>query len=178
MTSSEKTATTVNTTPSVLSANDLLINPDHIKDDPKHLLVADPGELIVLKELEFYGNAALLKPTARYQLEELVGILKKHPNLNITIHGHTNGDFRGEIIKMGKKDKDYFHTSSKNDFIKGDAFQLSVERARLIKSYLEKSGILSGRINTIGWGGVKPLYPTGSPEAIHNSRVEIEITSR
>ncbi len=136
------------------------------------------GDVIIFNNLLFHRNAAILQQTSESDLNKLLSIMTDNPAMRIKIHGHTNGDFRGEIVTMGKRDKNYFRTSSKNNYIKGDAVLLSMERAKVIKKYLKEKGILPGRVETKGWGGQKTIYPMSSPTASFNSRVEIEILEK
>ncbi|MDN5216769.1 OmpA family protein [Fulvivirgaceae bacterium BMA12] len=136
------------------------------------------GDVIIFNNLLFHRNAAILQQSSESNLKKLLSIMTDNPAMRIKIHGHTNGDFRGEIVTMGKRDKNYFRTSSKNNYIKGDAVMLSMERAKVIKKYLKEKGILPGRVETKGWGGQKTIYPMSSPTASYNSRVEIEILEK
>lgn len=136
---------------------------------------AKSGDVIIFNNLLFHRNAAILQKSSAEDLSALLKYLNKNPASRIKIHGHTNGEFRGEIVKMGKKDKNYFATSSKNIYVMGDEVLLSMERAKVIKRYLLENGVLGGRVEIGGWGGQKTIYPASSGNAKLNSRVEIEI---
>lgn len=142
------------------------------------LQTAKSGDVIIFNNLLFHRNAAILHRSSESDLNKLLKIMLDNARMKIRIHGHTNGDFRGEIVKMGKRNKDYFEPNSKNDYVQGDAVQLSIERARIISKYLKEKGVLPSRIQTKGWGGQKTIYPLNSADASLNSRVEIEILEK
>ena len=142
------------------------------------LQTAKSGDVIIFNNLLFHRNAAILQRSSESDLNKLLGIMLDNANMKIKIHGHTNGDFRGEIVTMGKKNKDYFQANSKNNYVQGDAVLLSIERAKIISKYLKEKGVLASRIQVQGWGGQKTIYPLNSTNASLNSRVEIEILEK
>jgi outer membrane protein OmpA-like peptidoglycan-associated protein len=133
------------------------------------------GEIFTMFNVFFYNDAAIMLPKSTYELNELVRMVKENENLVIKLHGHTNGNQFGKIIKLEENDKDYFDLKPSNIHTKGSAKDLSFERADIIKRYLIEQGIEERRIEVKGWGGSKMLYPTKSPDAKKNVRVEIEI---
>ncbi len=82
-------------------------------------------------------------------IEKHADYLKANPDLQITVHGHT--DAQGN--------PDYNLT-------------LSQQRAAMVVSQLKKHGISDNRIKTIGWGGGYPLV--SSLNFAENRRIEIE----
>ena len=142
------------------------------------LQTAKSGDIIIFNNLLFYRNAAILQQSSESELKKLLAVMLDNQQMKIRIHGHTNGDFRGEIVTMGKRSKSYFKTSAKNKYVDGDAVALSLERARIISRYLKEKGILPERIEIKGWGGEKTVYPLNSANASLNSRVEIEILEK
>lgn len=82
-------------------------------------------------------------------IEKHADYLKANPDLQITVHGHT--DAQGN--------PDYNLT-------------LSQQRAAMVVSQLKKHGISESRIKTIGWGGGYPLV--SSLNFAENRRIEIE----
>ena len=158
----------------VTSVNKTLTHQNPIEQMEK----AETGDIIIFNNLLFHRNAAILQQSSESDLNKLLSIMRDNSHIKIRIHGHTNGDFRGEIITMGKKNKNYFQTNSKNDYVNGDAVLLSVERAKIISRYLNEKGILPDRIEIKGWGGEKTLYPLNSAKSSLNSRVEIEILEK
>ena len=142
------------------------------------LQIAKSGDIIILNNLLFHRNAAILQQSSESDLNKLLSIMLDNSKMKIRIHGHTNGDFRGEIIIMGKKNKNYFRANSKNNYLQGDAVMLSLERAKIISRYLKEKGVLPERIEIKGWGGEKTIYPLNSVKSNLNSRVEIEILEK
>ncbi len=161
--------------PIVEENSESLIDETPKLDAVDQLHTAKSGDFIIFNNLLFHRNAAILHRSSEEDLFALLTYLNDNPASRIKIHGHTNGEFRGEIIKMGKRDKDYFVTSSRNEYVMGDEVLLSMERAKIIKRYLAEKGILEERLEIGGWGGQKTVYPANSEKAALNSRVEIEI---
>ena len=142
------------------------------------LQTAKSGDIIIFNNLLFHRNAAILQQSSESALKKLLAVMLDNQQMKIRIHGHTNGDFRGEIVTMGKRSKSYFKTSTRNKYVDGDAVMLSLERARIISRYLKEKGILPERIEIKGWGGERTVYPLNSANASLNSRVEIEILEK
>ncbi|HTH57731.1 MAG TPA: OmpA family protein [Cyclobacteriaceae bacterium] len=130
------------------------------------------GSQTTLSGVYFLGDAAIMVPSSKSQLNELLDMLKENPQMKIRLEGHTNGDVKGEIITIGPS-KNYFGLAADKRTKQGSAKELSAERAEVIKSWLIDQGIESARIATCGWGGDKPLYRANSPFARRNSRVEV-----
>ena len=139
------------------------------------LAKADKGDIIVFDNLLFHKNSSVLRKVSKDEMQRLNEILKTKSNLRIKIHGHTNGDFKGEVYLLAENDERFFKLSGKNKVVKGDDKLLSTERARVIKRYLGAQGISTGRIETQGWGDRRMLYPKGHLKAPLNRRVEIEV---
>lgn len=132
------------------------------------------GDIVVMYNVYYYNDAAVMRPESRYEVNSLVGMMKENPNYKIRIHGHTNGKSPGKIITMGNSDS-FFDLSDDNKEGFGSAKQLSKERAEIIKSYLVHEGIAADRMEVKAWGGRRMLYDKFSTQAKHNVRVEIEI---
>lgn len=106
----------------------------------------------VLENVLFNHNSDSLLPESFKELDEVIEILKKHPDWKIRISGHT--DATGSAA--------YNQT-------------LSERRAESVKRYLLSEGIKEGRIQAKGYGQSKPL-DTGGDESSRekNRRVEVE----
>jgi len=114
------------------------------------------NDKFVLKNLIFNLGKSDILPAAATELDKLVAVMKKNPNMRILLEGHT--DKRG--------------SSKKN-------LTLSEQRVESAKSYLVSQGIKDKRIETKGWGDQKPLIVTNNvEEGKINRRVEIEILER
>ncbi len=139
---------------------------------------AEKGEFVVFDKLLFHKSSAILKSKAREDLSSLGNFLKKNISVQITIHGHTNGKFRGDIVLLKEGSDKYYTLSRKNIIAKGNEKRLSEERALLLKRFLVDSGIEADRIDVKGWGAKKMLYPKEHFKSAQNRRVEIEIIEK
>lgn len=133
------------------------------------------GEVLVMYNVFFWSDAAVMKETSLYELNELLQMLEENEAYEIRINGHTNGNSAGRIYTVEEGSTDYFNRNPSNDQSTGSAKKLSEERADVIKKWLVLKGIGENRIETKGWGGRKPIYDTKSPNAARNLRVEVEV---
>ncbi|MDF2380269.1 OmpA family protein [Nostoc ellipsosporum NOK] len=96
-----------------------------------------------------------LSATAKSTLNDLVKILKKYPDTDVEIQGHT--DNRG--------------TEKYNQ-------ALSERRASTVSNYISANGIPLERLSTIGYGLTKPKYSNDTEQGrAQNRRVEFLITA-
>lgn len=116
------------------------------------------GEGIIIEfenEILFGFDRSDLSDAAKDNLNELTGVLKKYPETNIEVQGHT--DSKG--------------SRSYNQ-------DLSVRRATSVYQYLVSNGINSSRMTIEGYGETAPKYEAETPEAdALNRRVEFLITA-
>lgn len=140
----------------------------------KQVMVMKKGEMETLDYIFFYKDASVLRPESKYEVDRLVRNMKKYPNAKIRIHGHTNGNDKGKIIRRNSANSDFF---SLEDTVEdyGTAKELSEQRANVIRDYLIANGINKDRMSVKAWGGKKPLYPVDDAKAEANVRVEIEV---
>jgi outer membrane protein OmpA-like peptidoglycan-associated protein len=104
----------------------------------------------------FATKSDILSPKSFAALDELVKILKTHPELHLTVEGHT----------------DNVGTAEHN-------LTLSQNRADAIKIYLLKKGIPDARLTTVGMGMEKPKADNSTSEGRSiNRRVELKLTSQ
>lgn len=100
----------------------------------------------------FASGSARIRPESTPTLEEIGAMLAEHPDLRISIEGHTDSD--GE-----------------------DAFNqdLSERRAAAVKQYLEeRHGVAPERLESAGFGESRPAGDNASPEGKQqNRRVEL-----
>ncbi len=137
------------------------------------------GETETLNYIYFFRDAAVLRPESKYEVDRLVKLLKDHPEENIRIHGHTNGNDKGPIIRLRDGSKDFFSNTPENtvdDY--GSAVKLSELRALVIRDYLVVNGINIKRMSIKAWGGKKPLFKVDDEKAEANVRVEIEVLNK
>jgi outer membrane protein OmpA-like peptidoglycan-associated protein len=137
-------------------------------------MVMKKGDKETLHHIYFYRDAAILRPESKYEVDRLVELMKNHPEEKILIHGHTNGNDKGPIIRLPEGSKDFFTMdNSVEDY--GSAVKLSELRALVIRDYLVANGIDTKRMSIKAWGGKKPLYEVDDDKAEANVRVEIEV---
>lgn len=115
---------------------------------------AKVGDLIRLKNINFYNYSAKLVPKSKPILYELLCIMNDNPKLKIEIQGH--------ICCQTEPDK----------------YDVSAARARAIYVYLVQNKINRKRLSFKGYGITKPIHPIpekNEEEANENRRVEIMI---
>lgn len=131
---------------------------EEIKKQVPNAKVERVGEGIEIEfesKILFDFDKSNLQPAAKKSLDELVTILKKYPDTNIEIQGHT--DNKG--------------TDSYNE-------ALSQKRANAVMIYLVDKGIASSRLNPKAYGERYPKYSNDTEEGrAQNRRVEFLITA-
>lgn len=133
------------------------------------------GDILTMYNVYFYNNAAIMKPESTFELNSLLSMLKENEKLEIRIHGHTNGNAAGKIIRLKDDDNNFFEVTSNNIEGVGSAKELSKARADIIMRWLIEQGIDKKRMELKGWGGKKMIYGKNDAMAARNVRVEIEI---
>jgi len=147
---------------------------DGVVEVPFEMIRIKKGDIQVLYQVFFFKDAAVMRPESRAEVNTLRDMLMENPNMKIRIHGHTNGNASGRIIKAGSSD--FFSLGqSKETF--GSAKTLSELRAATIKSFLVSEGIAAHRLEVKAWGGRKPIFDKLHSQAQSNVRVEIEVTA-
>jgi outer membrane protein OmpA-like peptidoglycan-associated protein len=136
---------------------------------------AEKGQLGTLGNVYFFDATAIMTPDSKYDLNSLLLYVQENPTSKVTLHGHTNGDYRGKIKTMGAS-KNFFAITPDCITKNCKAMDLSYERGAIIKEWLVSQGVDAKRIEVKAWGGEKPLYPQSSANAKKNLRVEVEIT--
>lgn len=121
-----------------------------------YLYPIEQEEVIVLNNIFFEKGKANLLPSSFAELDRLVEIMTKNPNMIIEVQGHTNN--------IGKRE---------------DLMKLSNDRAIAVKNYLVSKGIDSLRIYTVGFGPDKPIASNATEEGrAKNQRVEFKILKK
>ncbi len=101
----------------------------------------------------FGFDSATLQPEAKTNIKKLADILKKYPDSNILITGHTDSDGT----------ENYNQT-------------LSEKRAKSVSDYAMLQGISTSRLQTIGLGETEPIASNDTDYGkSQNRRVEIAI---
>lgn len=99
----------------------------------------------------FDTNKSVIKKNSFQDVDNLVGVMKQYPELNVTIEGHT-------------------------DSVGSDAYnkKLSRRRADAVKKYMvDKGGIDANRLTAVGYGEEKPIADNATKAGrAQNRRVE------
>ena len=116
------------------------------------------GEGIVVElndKILFDFNRSDLTVQAMTNLKKAIEVLKKYPETNIEVQGHTDS----------KGSENYNQT-------------LSVQRATNVSNYLAANGINASRLSVKGFGELAPKYDNNTEEGrAQNRRVEFLITA-
>ncbi|HXB39775.1 MAG TPA: OmpA family protein, partial [Bacteroidia bacterium] len=117
------------------------------------------GSKVVLNNIFFDFDKAILRPYSNVELNKLYDFLIKHPNLAVEISGYTDS-----------KGTDGYNAN------------LSMERANAVINFLVEKGIKKERLTANGYGKSDPIAPnkkadgTDNPEGRQlNRRVELKI---
>lgn len=127
---------------------------DQCPDTPKGATVNAQG-CWVLKGVNFDTGKSVIKSQYSGILDQVVGVLKNNPSVNVEVGGHT-------------------------DSVGNDAsnLRLSESRAAAVKAYLVKSGIAASRLSSKGFGEATPVDSNDTDAGrANNRRVELQ-TSR
>lgn len=110
------------------------ILPVPLPADDLSTLKVEKGIVVTLKNIFFETDEAELLPRSFLELNKLLGLLRRHPEMVIQINGHT--DSRG-----------------------ADAYnqELSERRARAVVDYLVQNGIDPARATSRGFGSTRPV---------------------
>lgn len=112
------------------------------------------GEKVVLNNILFELNSAVLNLTAKKELEVALDFLKDNPKVNIAIGGHTD-------------------VSGAPDYNQ----ELSEKRAKSVLDYFVEFGISQDRLTHIGYGENFPItLEKGAQANAINRRIELVIT--
>lgn len=126
------------------------------KEIDTHILMAkvEEGSRIVLKNVFFASGKAELKKESFGELERIVFLLSKNPNLRLQVSGHTDSAGDNALNKT-----------------------LSLKRAQAVVSFLVNNGIDPTRLIAIGYGEERPLVSNDDEMEGReiNRRTEIEI---
>lgn len=117
-----------------------------------------PGEHVVLEDIRFVGNEDKILRSSEAALLLLLRFMQENPDLRIEIEGHVNGPT----------------FKNKKEFV-----ELSTSRARSIYDFLMVNDIEPQRVNYVGLGNSRMLYPDpkNKEQSEANRRVEIKVVS-
>ncbi|MBU1106049.1 MAG: OmpA family protein [Candidatus Riflebacteria bacterium] len=118
---------------------------------PSLAVIAQNGRIAL--NIDFAPYSAVIPANAQPMLSELASMLKTNPEMKILVEGHTARD---------------------NSVDNGYHLNLSVNRARSVKTWLVSSGVDGARIRTVGYGKSRPIADNGTDEGrARNRRIEI-----
>jgi len=111
--------------------------------------------MVPLPNVNFITDSDILVEGSKKDLDSLASYLKKHPEWNATIEGHTDD--------VGDAERN---------------LKLSQARATRVKNYLVNKGINASRITAIGYGETRPKSKGKTKEdRMLNRRVEVTLTN-
>lgn len=112
------------------------------------------GDDILLNNIQFDVNSAVLKTEGKTELDKLAAFMKQNSVVEILLSGHTSSEGGAALNR-----------------------ELSLKRVRSCKDYLVSKGIDDGRISIKGYGPDKPVAPNDTEaNRAKNRRVEMKIT--
>ena len=118
--------------------------------------VVEPEEVFILKNMYFATNKTDILPISEPAVEELAGYLKRHPEIQITIIGHTDAIGRDKAN-----------------------LKLSRGRAKSVMDALIEHGIEPERLSYDGRGESEPIDTNDTEEGRQNNRrVEVKINTQ
>lgn len=92
------------------------------------------GKRLVLRNIFFEYNKAILGTKSKYELNKLYEFLKSNPSVSIEVSGHTDS-----------KGNDEYN------------LKLSEDRAQAVVDYLIRNGISASRLTAVGYGETRPI---------------------
>ena len=123
----------------------------------KALSAAKPEEKIIRLDYVYYKTgSAELDDKSKYELDNLVAVLNKYPNMTIEISSHTDSD--GD-----------------------DASNLTLSQARSgsVFTYLQGKQVADSRLRSKGYGETKPVDTNDTDEGkAKNRRTEFQILTQ
>lgn len=125
------------------------------RDIKRNLLLVkiEAGQKITMRDVLFEQSQYNLVAGASTELDHVVDMLKKYPDMEILVEGHTDNQGDWDLN-----------------------MKLSADRVRVVKDYLIEKGIVENRIQTKAWGPSKPIASNGTEEKRKlNRRVEFTI---
>jgi len=131
------------------------------------------NEISILYNTVFFPDAAVLRPSSKKQLDEVLELMKAYPSYKILLHSHCNQGGKREIKLPGENNL-YFDIEGAIQKSGSDK-QLTKQRGETIKSYLVDNGIEGKRISVFGWGSAENLVSSSSADTAINDRIEVEL---
>lgn len=111
---------------------------------------------IAMRSVQFETGKAILKPESYAILNQIVSIVKRYPDFNLAISGHTDST-GSPVLNQG----------------------LSERRAKACYDYLISQGISKDRLSYVGFGDSRPIADNKTPTGRSlNRRVEFTMIPR
>ncbi len=128
---------------------------EEVKREPKTQVreeVDEQGRATL--EVLFDFDKATIKKNYSKDIDHMVGVMKEHSDLNLTIEGHTDNVGKAAYNK-----------------------KLSQQRADAVKNYMvKKGGVDASRLKSVGYGQEKPVAPNKTKaDRAKNRRVEAAV---
>lgn len=143
-------------TAGVLIGNHMDKQAEEIENEIDGVTVERVGEGIALKfdsGILFGFDSSTLQPQAKENIYKLADILKKYPDSNILVAGHTDSDGAEQYNQS-----------------------LSERRAKAVSDYTMMQGVSSSRLSVVGLGETEPIATNSTESGKQlNRRVEIAI---
>ncbi|UZR94274.1 OmpA family protein [Chondrinema litorale] len=124
-------------------------------DTTMDIEATDAASTISFESIDFEKGSSTLQPIMENNLHLIIDFLSDHPNFNLKIVGHTDSDGNPE-----------------------DNFNLSLERAKVIRDYIISYGLFDNdRVQAYGLGSSQPLIENEITEEDKkkNRRVEFNL---
>lgn len=102
---------------------------------------------IIVSGIRFDVNKATLKPESMGVINEIVKLMKQHPEIKFSVEGHTDSD-------------------GDTDFNQ----KLSEDRAHVVRNQLVSMGVNNERLTSKGFGETMPIDSNGTAEGKANNR--------
>ncbi|MCC3159135.1 OmpA family protein [Hymenobacter sp. 15J16-1T3B] len=129
---------------------------EELQRDMKNARVERVGEGIKItfdSGILFDTNKSDLRPASMTEIQNMAAVLKKYPDTNVLVEGHTDNTGSDAINQP-----------------------LSERRAQAVANYTIQQGVESSRITTQGYGSSQPVADNATAEGKQaNRRVEIAI---
>lgn len=146
----------------------------YVMDMPSDFESIKSADYIEYGSIGFFHNAAIIHPSYQSEMASLAAHMKADLDITLRIHGYCNSDASRTIIAAGIMTK-FFEVTNQDQKRIATAKELTELRASYAKRYLISQGIRPERIQVIGEGAEKMIYPSTSEYAHYNDRVEFVI---
>ncbi len=128
-------------------------NPLDPADDRKAPIQLERGKAVVLEGVTFASGSATLTPSSEDVLERALRALQGNANVIVEVAGYT--DDVGSVLQNER---------------------LSLRRAEAVKMWLNRKGVATWRMTTVGKGPREPIAPNDTPAGrAKNRRIEFHV---